>query len=451
VMAGSSIDALAGNPVTLAPTESSRPAYRNPFLWVPSSYLVMGLIYVTVGGVANIMFSNMGLSNDKATFWSSILGMPYTFKFLWAPALELYRTKKFFVVLMQILIAGALAGTAFALKLPGTSWITPVVAFLALTALLGATQDIGTDGVYVTTLAPKDQAKYLGFQSMCWNAGSLLARGPFVIVAGVLNSSTGSWATAWMLIMLGIAALTFLGGIYHSRMLPPGARADHAPQSFGDAMKTFGDAFVSFFQKKDIIRLIAFAFCYRFAYGLLDKMGPLFMKDSRANHGLGLSNQELGSIYGTFGSGAFIVGSLIGGWIVSRAGLKRTLLILCLCLNVPNVTFLILSQTLPTSNAVITAIVTIEQLGWGIGAVGHMIYMMQQIAPGPYQTAHYTFATALMGACMMITGAVSGSIQTAVGYQWFFVIVLIAAVPSILATLLAPFHHADVTKQKVTV
>src|SRR3954447_8690048 len=257
-MAGSSIDALAGNPVTLAPTESPRPAYRNPFLWVPSSYLVMGLIYVTVGGVANIMFSNMGLSNDKATFWSSILGMPYTFKFLWAPALELYRTKKFFVVLMQILIAGALAATAFALKLPGTSWITPVVAFLALTALLGATQDIGTDGVYVTTLAPKDQAKYLGFQSMCWNAGSLLARGPFVIVAGVLNSSTGSWATAWMLIMLGIAALTFVGGVYHSRLLPPGAKADHAPKSFGDAMKTFGDAFVSFFQKKDILRLIAF-------------------------------------------------------------------------------------------------------------------------------------------------------------------------------------------------
>jgi MFS transporter, PAT family, beta-lactamase induction signal transducer AmpG len=446
-MAGSSIDALAGDAVGLGATASARPAYRNPFLWVPSSYLVMGLIYVTVGSVANIMFSNMGLPNDKATFWSSILGMPYTFKFVWAPALELYRTKKFFVVLMQILIAGALAGMAFALKLPGTSWISPVVGLLAITALLGATQDIGTDGVYVTTLAPKDQAKYLGFQSMCWNAGALLAKGPFVSVSGVLNSSTGSWATAWMVIMLGIGAVTFLGAIYHSRVLPPGARADHAPRNLGDAMKTFGDAFTTFFQKRDILRLIAFAFFYRFAYGLIDKMGPLFMKDSRANHGLGLSNQALGGIYGTFGSGAFIVGSLIGGWIVSRAGLKRTLLILCLCLNVPNVTFLILSQTMPTSNAVITAIVTIEQLGWGIGAVGHMIYMMQQIAPGPYPTAHYTFATALMGACMMIMGAVSGSIQTAVGYQWFFIIVLVASGPSILATLLAPFHHPDVTKK----
>ena len=131
-------------------------------------------------------------------------------------------------------------------------------------------------------------------------------------------------------------------------------------------------------------------------------MGPLFLIDSRANHGLGLSNQAIGDVYGTFGTGAFIVGSLVGGWIVSRAGLKKTLLLLCFCINVPNVTFLFLSQTMPTNMPLITVVVTVEQLGWGIGAVGHMIYMMQQIAPGPYKTAHYTFATALMGACMMI-------------------------------------------------
>jgi PAT family beta-lactamase induction signal transducer AmpG len=444
-MAGSTVDVLASEG-TAVPTAEGPATYKNPFLWVPSSYLAMGLVYVTVGSVANIMFSNMGLSNDKAAFWSSILGFPYTFKFLWAPALELYRTKKFFVVLMQFAIAAALAGLAFALKLPGTSWITPVVCLLAITAVLGATQDIGTDGVYVTTLAPKDQAKYLGFQSMCWNGGALLAKGPFVSVSGILHNQTDSWATSWMLIMLAIGGLLLLAGIYHGRVLPPGAKAEQAPQGFGDAMRTFGRAFSTFFQKPGILRMVAFAFFYRFAYGLLDKMGPLFMKDSRLHHGLGLTNQALGSIYGTFGSAAFIVGSLIGGWIVSRAGLKRTLLILCLCLNVPNVTFLVLSQTLPTSTALITFIVTIEQLGWGVGAVGHMIYMMQQIAPGPYRTAHYTFATALMGACMMITGAVSGYIQTSVGYQWFFIIVLIAAAPSILATLLAPFHNPDVTR-----
>jgi PAT family beta-lactamase induction signal transducer AmpG len=440
---------IAGDPIAApVPADDAPPAYKNPFLWVPSSYLAMGLIYVTVGSVANIMFKNMGMENDKAAFWSSILGFPYTFKFVWAPLLELYRTKKFFVVLMQFALAIAIAGIALSLKLPGHSWFAPVLILVAVTAVLGATQDIGTDGVYVTTLTPKDQAKYLGFQSMCWNAGFLLAQGPFVTVSGVLHERTGNWATAWTAIMMAIAGLMLLAGVYHGRVLPPGAKAKDAPKSFGAAMGTFGNAFATFFQKKGIWPMLAFAFFYRFGYGLLDKMGPLFMIDDRAHHGLGLSNQTFGYIYGTFGSGAFIVGSLIGGWIVSRAGLKKTLLILCLCLNVPNVTFLVLSQTLPTSTGLITFIVTIEKLGWGIGAVGHMIYMMQQLAPGPYKTAHYTFATALMGACMMITGAVSGYLQKAVGYQWFFVIVLVAATPSILATIFAPFHHPDVTKRE---
>jgi PAT family beta-lactamase induction signal transducer AmpG len=432
--------------IAAAPVEEAAPAYKNPFLWVPSSYLTMGLIYITVGAVANIMFKNMGMANDQAAFWSSILGFPYTFKFLWAPALELYKTKKFFVVLMQFAIAAGLVGVAVSLRLPGTNWIPPALTLIAITAVLGATQDIGTDGVYVTTLPPKEQAKYLGFQSMCWNGGALLAKGPFVIISGSLHDSTGSYATAWMVVMLALGAFVFLAGLYHSRVLPPGAKAV-AANSFGDAMKTFGHAFVSFFQKQGIIRMIAFAFLYRTAYGLLDKMGPLFLIDSRANHGLGLSNQAVGSVYGTFGSGAFIVGSLLGGFVVSRFGLKKTLLILCLCINVPNATFLFLSQAMPSSMTTITAVVTIEQLGWGIGAVGHMIYMMQQIAPGPYKTAHYTFATALMGACMMSTGAVSGYIQKAVGYQTFFIIVMLAAAPSLLATLLAPFHHPDVTKQ----
>jgi MFS transporter, PAT family, beta-lactamase induction signal transducer AmpG len=421
----------------------TKASYPNPFLWVPSSYLAMGLIYVTVGSVANVMFKNMGMDNTNAAFWSSILGFPYTFKFLWAPLLELYRDKKFFVVLMQFLLAASVAGVALALRLPGKTWLVPVLALLALSAILGATQDIGSDGVYVTTLPPKDMAKYTGFQSMCWNAGFLLAAGPLIHFSGVLHEHTGTWGSSWMVIMLIIAGLMVVAGLYHTRLLPPGAAAPDAPRSFGQAMGTFGHAFVTFFQKKDVWRMVAFAFFYRSGFGLIDKMGPLFMIDDRAKGGLGLSNQLLGDINGTFGTGAFILGSLLGGWFVSRAGLRRSLLALCLCLNVPNVTFLILSQTLPSNYYLIAGIVTLEKLGWGIGCVGHMIYMMQQIAPGPFKTAHYTIATALMGACMMLTGAVSGYLQKWVGYQWFFIIVLLAAAPSILVTLLAPFHHPD--------
>jgi PAT family beta-lactamase induction signal transducer AmpG len=388
----------------------------------------------------------MGMDNGKAAFWSSLLGLPYTIKPLWAPLLELYKTKKFFVVLMQFLLAGVIAGVAFALKLPGTSFVFPVILLLSVAALAGATQDIGTDGVYVTTLASKDQAKYTGFQSMCWNMGFLLASGPLIRVSGMLHDSTGSWANAWMIIMLIIAGLIFAAALYHTRVLPAGAKASDSPKSAADAMRTFLRAFATFFQKKDIGKMIAFAFLYRLGLGLLDKMGPLFMIDTRANGGLGLSNQTLGDINGTFGTGAFILGSLLGGMFVARRGLNRSLLILCFALNIPNATFLYLSQSMTADPRVITAVVTLEKLGWGFGAVGHMIYMMQQIAPGPYKTAHYTFATAFMGFCMMTTGMVSGVIQKAVGYQWFFIVVLLAAAPSLLATFFAPFHQKDVTK-----
>jgi MFS transporter, PAT family, beta-lactamase induction signal transducer AmpG len=429
---------------------SDRAAYANPFLWVSSSYLAMGLVYVTVGSVANVMFKNMGMSNTSAAFWSSLLGFPYTFKFLWSPVLELYRTKKFFVVLMQFCLAASIVGVAFAINLPGTTWLTPTLGLLAITAILGATQDIGSDGVYVTTLPPKDMAKYTGFQSMCWNAGFLLAAGPLIHFSGVLREKTGAWGSSWMIILLIIAGLLMLAGLYHSRWLPPGAAALDAPKNLGEAAHTFGHTFSTFFQKKDVWLLLAFAFFYRSGFGLIDKMGPLFMMDDRAKGGLGLSNQMLGDINGTFGTGAFILGSLFGGWFVSRAGLRKSLFILCLCLNVPNVTYLILSQVLPTNYYAIAGIVTLEKLGWGIGCVGQMIYMMQQIAPGSYKTAHYTIATALMGASMMGTGAISGYIQSHVGYQWFFVIVLCAAAPSLFVTWLAPFHHPDSAGPSVT-
>jgi PAT family beta-lactamase induction signal transducer AmpG len=424
----------------------SKAPYSNPLLWVSTSYLAMGLIYSTLANVANIMFKNMGLDNAQAAFWSSLFVLPYVIKPLWAPTVELYKTKKFFVVLSQCVLVIMVAGVAFALKLPGQSFLVPVIILLIVTGLVGATQDIASDGVYVTTLGPAEQAKYIGVQSLCWNGGPVLANGLLVRVSGMLHDSTGNWGQSWMIVMLIIAGLIGVLAIYHTRLLPPGAKALDAPKSMGDAMRTFGHAFVTFFQKKDILLMIAFAFFFRFGYGFLDKMIPLFMIDSSAKGGLGLTNETLGDIYGTFGTLAFMVGSILGGLFVAKRGLRRTLLILCLCMNVPNVVFVYFSQALPSNYAVIASLVTIEKFFWGFGAVGQMIYMMQQIAPGPYKTAHYTFATAFMGFNMMFTGMVSGKVQEMVGYKTFFILVLLAAsIPSVLATLVAPFHHPDST------
>jgi PAT family beta-lactamase induction signal transducer AmpG len=423
----------------------NKASYASPFLWVPTSYLAMGLIYATVSAVANIMFKNLGLENVQAAFWSSLFILPYTIKPLWAPVVELYKTKKFFVLMMQFMLVGMVAGVALAVRLPGRSFLIPVLVMLGITGLAGATQDIASDGVYVTTLASAEQAKYLGIQSMCWNAGPILASGVLVRISGMLHTSTGDWGRAWMTVMLAIAALIGVIAVYHLKILPQGAKALDAPRSVADAMRTFGDAFVTFFQKRDIWLMILFAFFFRFGYGFLEKMGPLFIIDARSNGGLGLTNEALGDIYGTFGTGGFMAGSILGGLFVARRGLRRTLLLLCLCMNVPNVVFVYLSQTLIRSYPLIATVMTIEKFAWGFGAVGLMIYMMQQVAPGPYKTAHYTFATAFMGLNMMLTGMIGGAIEQWVGYRTFFILVLVAAVPSILVTVYAPFHHPDST------
>jgi PAT family beta-lactamase induction signal transducer AmpG len=427
-------------------SEAERP-YQHPLSWVPSSYFAMGTVWVTVTTMSNVMLLNLGLSVAQAAFYSSLLGLPYIFKPLWAPLLELYGTKKSWVVSAQVVLAGLLLATAFALPLP--SFVAPVFTLLMLTGIVGATMDIGSDGVYVTTLPAKEQAKYTGIQSMCWSFGPIMATGGLVWVTGKLHERM-SFPWAWLSVFIALAVLLGLAALLHSRALPAGAKAADAPASFAEAMKTFGVAFALFFKKPSIWAMITFAFLYRFGLGLLDKIGPAFLIDSRLAGGIGLDNSELGVLNGTVGSAAFIIGSVLGGLFVSRSrrGLIGVLFVLALCLNLPNLTFLYLGLTTPSNAALggqtlIGVLVFIEKFGWGFGAVGHMLYMMQQIAPGPYKTAHYAFATGFMGLCMTTSGMLSGWIAENVGYPSFFFIVLVAAAPSLLATLHAPFIHAE--------
>lgn len=425
----------------------------------------MGTVYITVSTASNIMFSNLGLPNDKAAAYSSLTGLAFTFKPFWAPLLELYRTKKFFVIIMQITLAAVFAGLAFLLPFSGASTtaipagvsaslplVAPIFLLLMIAAVTGATQDIVSDGVYVTTLDSRNQAKYTGIQSMCWNIGFVVAGGLLVLLVGRLAGETqagpkpvpAAYSSAWAYVFGASSILMLVLAAWHVKMLPEGSKAANAPKSFGDGVATVGRAFVTFFQKRDIALLLGFALFYRFGLGLLDKIAPLFLIGSRSTGGLGLNNTTLGWMNGIIGTSALIVGSVLGGWFVARRGLKKSLLLLCLALNVPNVTFLYLGWTQPTSLWLIGCIFFIEKLGWGFGAVGHMIYMMQQIAPGPYKTAHYAFATGLgLSLCMTLTGWVSGYLQVAVGYQTYFVIALLAAIPSVLFTVLAPFHHED--------
>ncbi|WP_296947938.1 MFS transporter [uncultured Massilia sp.] len=428
----------------------STKSLRHPLLWVPTGYFTMALGYTMLTSVTAIMFKNLGMDNGRAAAYSSMLILAYTIKPLFAPVVEMYRTKKFFVLCTQVLVGLGFAAAALAMGLP--DWMAILLPLFWAMSFIGATQDIASDGVYVTSLDTRAQSLYCGVQSLSWNIGPIVASGFLVYLSGRLHTDVfhhdpkvfgPAWMDAWRVIFFIVAAIIVLMALWHVRMMPDGARAANTPTSLRGALDILWDSFVTFFQKRDVWKMVAFAFLFRVSIGLLEKIGPFFMVDAAAKGGLGLSNEQLGIVYGTYGLAAVLLGSLLGGMYVARRGLKRVLFVLCCAVNIPNATFLAMAILLPSSTLAITAGVVIEKFFFGFGSVGFMIYLMQQLAPGKYTTTHYAFGTGLMGLCNMVTGVASGHLQEMMGYVGYFVFVMVATIPSFLATWFAPFHHDD--------
>ncbi|RYY04962.1 MAG: MFS transporter [Gammaproteobacteria bacterium] len=420
---------------------------KHPLLWVPTGYFTMALAYMTLTSVSAIMFKNLGLDNGTAAEYASYLILAYTIKPLFAPFVEMYKTKKFFVLCAQITVGLGFLGVALAMSLP--NYMIILMSLFFVLSFVGATQDIASDGVYVTSLDSKTQSLYCGVQSLSWNVGPIVAMGGLVYLSGKLHTDYfhhdaavfgPDWIDSWRIIFFIVAAITVVMAFWHMRVMPDGARAENTPKSAKEALLILWDSFVTLLQKKDIWIMLAFAFLFRLSIGFLEKIGPFFMVDPATKGGLGLSNEQLGVIYGTYGLIAVVVGSLLGGMFVARRGLKPTLFLLCCAINIPNVTFLIMSIYLPTDPLLITAGVAVEKFFFGFGSVGFMIYLMQQLAPGKYTTTHYAFGTGLMGLCMMVTGALSGHLQEYLGYVHYFIFVMVATIPSFLVCWYAPFN-----------
>jgi PAT family beta-lactamase induction signal transducer AmpG len=434
-----------------AETSSAEPARgrAHPAWWVPSLYFAEGLPNVAVSVVGALMYKNLGVSNTDIALYTGMLYLPWTIKFLWAPVTEMFKTKRHWVIGTEFAMAAALAAVALCLPLPSFMGLT--LAFFWVTGFLSATQDIAADGVYMSVTTAKEQSAWVGVQGFCWNAGRIVASGLLVTLTGYLFESKlgaasgaaaeqSAWQYSWMVVMGLLAALMALLGVWHLKVLPEDERSFDAPKSVIEGFKTFLSTLTSFFQKPGIWLGMAFILLYRSGEGFIEKIAPLFMVDPVAKGGLGLTNQALGHINGSFGTVGFMVGALLGGMFAAKLTLKRSIVFLALAMNVPHVCYLILASSHAPSHAFVAGLVTLEKFGYGFGSVAHILYMMQQIAPGKYRTAHYAFATSLMGLGLMVPSMLSGAIQESLGYQHFFVFCLIASIPSIIAAALAPFH-----------
>ncbi len=411
-------------------------------LWVPTAYLAEGIPFAMVIWVAGTMFKDLGRSDTEITVGTASIGIAWSLKPLWAPFLDMARTKKFWVVATEIAMALFLGAEALAVRVPGA--FHSVLAILWLVAFASATQDICVDGTYITSLDGKEQASWIGVQGMCWNGGRIFATAAIVWIAGAFKDRGWEARSAWSAALAAAAATLAVLGAYHAVVLPRGA-VSTSPTSGAEAVVRFGDAVRTFFAKEAIVGMLTFVFLYRVGEGFLLVEAPLFMQSSIKAGGLGLSLAQKSMVDGTLSTLASIVGGLLGGAFVSRFGLKRTLLVCALCLNVPHLCYVALSQAVTPDHqpaaATIYAFVCLEKLGYSFGFVANMLYMMQQVAPGKYPMTHYAFATALMNLVLVPTQMASGPLADRLGYRSFFLLVLAASIPSLVAAARAPFPN----------
>jgi PAT family beta-lactamase induction signal transducer AmpG len=406
---------------------------RNPWAWVPSISFGQAVPYVAVMMLSTVMYKNLGISNTDLAFYTAWLYLPWVIKPLWSPVVELFGTKRRWIVLLQLLTGASLATVALTLHLP--NFFAMSLAVFWLMAFSSATHDIASDGYYMLGLPTQyQQAAFVGVRSAFYKLAMIAGQGGLVYIAGELIKSSGDPAHAWSVVFGLMAALFLLLCAYHQFILPRPA-SDHR-HTGGDAMwKGFVNTFRSFFQKKGIGVTLGFLLLYRLGEAQLLKMAAPFLLDPRDKGGLGLSTSEFGIVYGTVGVCALVLGGLAGGVAISRFGLKRALLPMVFIMHVPDLVFVYLATALPTNSILIAACLAVEQFGYGFGFSAFMLYMIL-VADGEHKTAHYAMCTGFMALGMMLPGMVSGWIQQHLGYQNFFIWACISTLPAFVMAAL---------------
>ena len=417
-------------------TNADKKSSRHPFYWIPTTWFAMGLPNLVLGGtVASLLYKSLGYSDGQIAFWTGIIVLPWSFKPLWGPFMELYKTKKFYIQVSQIA-----CGVLFALSVLSlyTATFFPLsVTLFFLIAFFGATQDMAADGIYLSELSASDQARYVGWQGTFYNVAKLFSNGGMVFLAGILIPVIGD-RDAWAVVLAIYAVIMLALGMYNRGVLPDSTTA-RSVTSTRAVWITLKDVMVSFFRKKHIWASILFIVLYRFAEGQGIKIMPLFLKATRDAGGLGLSEATVGLLTGIYGTAAFVLGSLAAGYFVSNKGLTRgTLLLLCAFFNLPFAAYAYLAITQASSVWVIGTAIAVEHFGYGFGFIGIILFIMQRIAPGPYQMAHYAFGSAITYFGYTIASMMSGAISDYLGYAHFFIWVLVSTIPAFLVSWLVP-------------
>lgn len=407
---------------------------RNPWFWVPTVYIAEGVPYMIAMTVSVVLYKNLGLSNKEIAFYTGWLYLPWVIKPLWSPFVDLFRTKRFWVVLMQLAIGASFAGVA--LTLPATDFVRYTLAMFWIMAFSSATHDIAADGFYMLGLSTPEQAAFVGVRTVFYRVATIASKGGLVILAGALQKSGYPVASAWSITFLVAAAVFLALCIYHFFVLPCPASDHGGTLAHGkNLLAEYFRILTLFFRRKDIVIIICFFLFYRLAEAQLVKMVAPFLLDSTTAGGLGLTTENVGVIYGTIGVVALMLGGLLGGYVIYRNGLKFWLWPMVIIMHVPDLIFVYLSQTQPESLWLIGSAVAIEQFGYGFGFTAYTMYMIM-VSQGEYKTVFYAMATGIMAVGMMIPAMASGWIQEMLGYKNFYFWILLTTIPGFIVAAL---------------
>ena len=394
---------------------------HSPWTWIPTLYTAEGIPYVIVMSVATVMYERMGLTNAQIALYTSWLYLPWVIKPFWSPVVDLLRTKRWWIVVMQLFIGAALGGLAFSMQLP--SFLQCSLCMLWLMAFSSATHDIAADGFYMLALTPQEQAFFVGIRSTFYRIASIVGQGLLIMFAGVLESRFRP-SQAWSITFAITAVVFLLLFLYHAKMLPQTKNdCAHNQVDWHSVTAEFLDTFVSFFRKPQIAIALSFILLYRLPEALLVKIAPLFMLDNPTKGGLALTTGELGLVQGTVGVIGLTLGGIIGGIAAEHGGLKRWLWPMVLSITLPDAVYIVLAYFQPETLFWINACVFVEQFGYGFGFTAYMLYLIY-FSRGESSTAHYAFCTGFMALGMMLPGMIAGYLQELVGYLNFFIIAM---------------------------
>lgn len=407
---------------------------QSAWKWIPSLYFAEGLPYVAVMIISVMMYKRLDISNTEIALYTSWLNLPWVIKPIWSPFIDIIKSKRWWIVIMQLLMGAGFAGIAFTIPAPHFFQMTLSVFWLL--AFCSSTHDIAADGFYMLALDSHEQSLFVGIRSTFYRIATIAGQGLLIMLAGRLETITGNIPFSWSITFYILAAIFLLSTIYHKFVLPhPSKDEKQTNLSKHSILADFVATFKLFFMKKNIIVALLFMLLYRLPEAQLAKMGIPFLIDPQSEGGLGLTTEQIGFAQGTVGIIGLTIGGILGGMAVAKNGLKKWLWPMVLTISIPDLVYVYLSYSLTTNLTIINTCIFIEQFGYGFGFTAYMLYLIY-FSQGKYQTANYAICTAFMALGMMLPGMIAGYLQKIMGYRYFFIwIIICCAATFIVASL----------------